>query len=95
MSEQSTQLYKHFTNHENLFPSNIAARNSYKMSGKMNQDDKSRIMSGQARGGKDMSSGGFAARAQSAADKNLNAGVGGQQGGQGGKGQGGQQGQKK
>ncbi|RMZ67561.1 hypothetical protein GMOD_00001503 [Pyrenophora seminiperda CCB06] len=40
--------------------------------GKMTQDDASRIQSTQ--GGKDMSSGGFSARAQSAGDKNANAG---------------------
>ncbi|UQC74755.1 uncharacterized protein CLUP02_01407 [Colletotrichum lupini] len=49
------------------------------------------------KGGKDMSSGGFAARAQGAGDRNANAGVGGQgQGGAGaGAGQGGQQAGKK
>ncbi|TQN73278.1 hypothetical protein CSHISOI_02202, partial [Colletotrichum shisoi] len=62
------------------------------MSGKMTQADKSRIQSTQAQGGKDMSSSGFAARAQGAADRNANANAGGQQ--QGGQqqqdGQGGQ-----
>lgn len=48
----------------------------------------------QAQGGKDMSSGGFAARAQGAGDRNSNAGQQGQ-GGQGGQTQGGQQGQNK
>ncbi|KAK1544375.1 hypothetical protein CPAR01_01877 [Colletotrichum paranaense] len=49
------------------------------------------------KGGKDMSSGDFAARAQGAGDRNANAGVGGQdQGGAGaGAGQGGQQAGKK
>ncbi|KAK6225870.1 hypothetical protein QIS74_01917 [Colletotrichum tabaci] len=67
------------------------------MSGKMTQADKSRIQSTQAQGGKDMSSGGFAARAQGAADRNANANAGGQQqGGQGGQQQqDGQGGQKK
>ncbi|KAL0941163.1 uncharacterized protein CTRU02_203926 [Colletotrichum truncatum] len=66
------------------------------MAHKMSQGDKSRIQSSQDKSGKDMSSGGFAARAQSAADKNVNAGLGGQQSGQSGQGgQGGQQGQKK
>ncbi|CCF37482.1 hypothetical protein CH063_14631 [Colletotrichum higginsianum] len=68
------------------------------MSGKMTQADKSRIQSTQAQGGKDMSPGGFAARAQGAADRNANAG-GQQQGSQGGQGgqqqQDGQGGQKK
>ncbi|KAK2058369.1 hypothetical protein LY76DRAFT_646238 [Colletotrichum caudatum] len=69
------------------------------MSGKMTKDDASRIQSTQAQGGKDMSSGGFAARAQGAGDRNANAnanaGVGAQQqGGQGGQG-GQQQGGKK
>ncbi|KAK1980618.1 hypothetical protein LZ30DRAFT_722667 [Colletotrichum cereale] len=60
-------------------------RHTVKMSGKMTQSDKERIQSSQAQGGKDMSSGGFAARAQSAADRNANAGGGAQQqGGQGG-----------
>ncbi|GKZ79988.1 hypothetical protein AnigIFM56816_004197 [Aspergillus niger] len=36
------------------------------------KSDASRIQSSQARGGKDMSSGGFAARAQAAADRNAN-----------------------
>ncbi|KAK1965797.1 hypothetical protein LY78DRAFT_681413 [Colletotrichum sublineola] len=57
------------------------------MSGKMTKEDASRIQSTQAQGGKDMSSGGFAARAQGAADRNANANAGGgaqQQGGQGG-----------
>ncbi|KAK1595110.1 uncharacterized protein LY79DRAFT_668305 [Colletotrichum navitas] len=55
------------------------------MSGKMTKSDASRIQSAQAQGGKDMSSGGFAARAQSAGDRNANANAGGgaqQQGGQ-------------
>ncbi|PWY96046.1 hypothetical protein BO94DRAFT_530752 [Aspergillus sclerotioniger CBS 115572] len=38
----------------------------------MSQSDASRIQSSQAQGGKDMSSGGFAARAQSAADRHEN-----------------------
>lgn len=42
----------------------------------MTQGDASRVQSTQATGGKDMSSGGFAARAQSAGDKNANAGGG-------------------
>ncbi|KAK2013662.1 hypothetical protein LZ32DRAFT_657751 [Colletotrichum eremochloae] len=57
------------------------------MSGKMTKEDASRIQSTQAQGGKDMSPGGFAARAQGAADRNANANAGGgvqQQGGQGG-----------
>ncbi|EFQ35195.1 uncharacterized protein GLRG_10339 [Colletotrichum graminicola M1.001] len=43
------------------------------MSGKMTKEDAARIQSAQAQGGKDMSSGGFAARAQSAGDRNANA----------------------
>ncbi|PVH91551.1 hypothetical protein DM02DRAFT_704437 [Periconia macrospinosa] len=46
----------------------------------MSQSDASRIQSGQARGGGDMSSGGFAARAQSAGDKNANTGATASQG---------------
>ncbi|KAJ0162291.1 hypothetical protein CTA2_4797 [Colletotrichum tanaceti] len=62
------------------------------MSGKVTQEDKSRIQSTQPQGSD------FAARAQSAADKHANAIAGGQQqGGQGGQqqqgGQGGQDGQ--
>ncbi|KAM5430748.1 hypothetical protein McanMca71_005176 [Microsporum canis] len=38
----------------------------------MTKEDASRIQSSQATGGKDMSSGGFAARAQSAGDRNAN-----------------------
>ncbi|PYI10958.1 hypothetical protein BO78DRAFT_393488 [Aspergillus sclerotiicarbonarius CBS 121057] len=38
----------------------------------MSKSDASRIQSTQAQAGKDMSSGGFAARAQSAADRNAN-----------------------
>ena len=38
----------------------------------MTSSDASRIQSSQALGGKDMSSGSFAARAQSAGDKNAN-----------------------
>ncbi|KAI4605945.1 hypothetical protein J4E83_010371 [Alternaria metachromatica] len=45
----------------------------------MTQGDASRIQSGQAKSGGDMSSGGFAARAQGAGDRNANAG--GQQSG--------------
>ncbi|KAI4673853.1 uncharacterized protein J4E84_010850 [Alternaria hordeiaustralica] len=45
----------------------------------MTQGDASRIQSGQAKSGGDISSGGFAARAQSAGDRNANAG--GQQSG--------------
>ncbi|GKZ24991.1 hypothetical protein AbraIFM66951_000465 [Aspergillus brasiliensis] len=41
-------------------------------SNQMNKSDASRIQSSQAQGGKDMSSGGFAARAQAAADRNAN-----------------------
>ncbi|TGO67695.1 hypothetical protein BOTNAR_0037g00320 [Botryotinia narcissicola] len=40
----------------------------------MTKDDASRIQSTQAQGGKDMSSSGFAARAQGAGDRNANAG---------------------
>ncbi|KAF7896539.1 hypothetical protein EAF00_006553 [Botryotinia globosa] len=40
----------------------------------MTKDDASRIQSTQARGGNDMSSSGFAARAQGAGDRNANAG---------------------
>ncbi|KAF2099820.1 hypothetical protein NA57DRAFT_75324 [Rhizodiscina lignyota] len=53
------------------------------------KDDSSRIQSAQAQGDKDMSSSGFAARAQSADDENQNdaassgAGTGGTQGQQG------------
>ncbi|EHK43418.1 uncharacterized protein TrAtP1_001331 [Trichoderma atroviride] len=39
----------------------------------MTKDDAARIQSTQAQGGKDMSSGGFAAHAQSAADRAQNA----------------------
>ncbi|PYH71856.1 uncharacterized protein BO88DRAFT_403153 [Aspergillus vadensis CBS 113365] len=41
-------------------------------SNQMSKSDASRIQSTQAQGGKDMSSGGFAARAQGAADRNAN-----------------------
>ncbi|KAK8197083.1 hypothetical protein HDK77DRAFT_478282 [Phyllosticta capitalensis] len=37
---------------------------------KFTQEDKERVMSTQATAGKDMGAGGFAAKAQSAADKN-------------------------
>jgi hypothetical protein len=60
----------------------IPFRPSRNMSGKMTQDDASRIASTQAQGGKDMSSGGFAARAQSAGDTNAKQASGGK-GGQG------------
>ncbi|KAL2880544.1 hypothetical protein SGCOL_004266 [Colletotrichum sp. CLE4] len=62
------------------------------MPNQMTKEAASTIQSTQAKGGKDMSSGGFAARAQGAGDRNANAGLGGhgQSGGQGG-GQGGQQ----
>ncbi|KAF7540877.1 hypothetical protein G7054_g1048 [Neopestalotiopsis clavispora] len=40
----------------------------------MTKADSERIQSGQALGGKDMSSGGFAARAQAAGDRNAAAG---------------------
>ncbi|KAK1253032.1 hypothetical protein MKX08_004219 [Trichoderma sp. CBMAI-0020] len=43
------------------------------MPNEMSKSDSSRIQSTQAQGGKDMSSGGFAARAQSAADRSQNA----------------------
>ncbi|KAH8783290.1 hypothetical protein F5883DRAFT_709246 [Diaporthe sp. PMI_573] len=42
----------------------------------MSQSDASRVQSSQAKGGGDMSSGGFAARAQSGAAKNTNAAAG-------------------
>ncbi|KAE8418958.1 hypothetical protein BDV36DRAFT_252709 [Aspergillus pseudocaelatus] len=42
------------------------------MTHKMSKEDASRIQSGQARGGHDMSSGGFASRAQAAANRNAN-----------------------
>ncbi|KAI4910580.1 hypothetical protein J4E85_011397 [Alternaria conjuncta] len=45
----------------------------------MSQSDASRIQSANAKSGSDMSSGGFAARAQGAGDRNANAG--GQQSG--------------
>ncbi|KAK1730531.1 uncharacterized protein BDZ83DRAFT_747313 [Colletotrichum acutatum] len=61
----------------------------------MTEDDVSRIQASQDKGGKDMSSGGFAARAQGAGDRNANAGVGGQGQGGAGAGQGGQQTGKK
>ncbi|KAJ0302211.1 hypothetical protein COL5a_010048 [Colletotrichum fioriniae] len=63
------------------------------MPNQMTKDGASRIQASQDKGGRDMSSGGFAARAQGAGDRNANAGVGGQgQGGAGaGAGQGGQQ----
>ncbi|ATZ49521.1 hypothetical protein BCIN_04g06580 [Botrytis cinerea B05.10] len=48
---------------------------------KMTKDDASRIQSTQAQGGKDMSSSGFAARAQGAGDRNAN--TGGYKAGQG------------
>ncbi|WEW61961.1 hypothetical protein PRK78_007461 [Emydomyces testavorans] len=50
---------------------------------KTTQSDASRIQSSQAQGGKDMSSSGFAARAQSAADRSAGGGNSGQS--QGGK----------
>ncbi|KAK1459585.1 hypothetical protein CMEL01_02584 [Colletotrichum melonis] len=65
------------------------------MPNQMTKDDASRIQSSQNKGGKDMSSGGFAARAQGAGDRNANAGVGGQGQGGAGAGQGGQQTGKK
>ncbi|USP79665.1 hypothetical protein yc1106_06939 [Curvularia clavata] len=49
-----------------------ASDNSGAKSNSMTQSDASRIQSSQALGGKDMSSGGFAARAQSAGDRNAN-----------------------
>ncbi|PVH90355.1 hypothetical protein DM02DRAFT_678662 [Periconia macrospinosa] len=45
----------------------------------MTKSDASRIQSSQARSGGDMSSSGFAARAQSSRDRNANAGIGQQQ----------------
>ncbi|KAI4943335.1 hypothetical protein J4E91_009534 [Alternaria rosae] len=45
-----------------------------KSSTPMGQSDASRIQSANAKSGGDMSSGGFAARAQSAGDRNANAG---------------------
>ncbi|KAI0005247.1 hypothetical protein F4779DRAFT_52334 [Xylariaceae sp. FL0662B] len=62
---------------------------------KMSKSDASRIQSSQAKSGGDMTSGGFAARAQSAGDRNQNAsasagqqnvgsGTGGQSGNNGG-----------
>ncbi|KAK7976822.1 translation initiation factor SUI1 [Apiospora arundinis] len=56
----------------------------------MTPSDASRIQGGQARSGGDMSSGGFAARAQSAGDTNQNTGYQsyGHSQGQGGGGQG-------
>ncbi|KAK1639979.1 hypothetical protein BDP81DRAFT_392009 [Colletotrichum phormii] len=54
------------------------------MPNQVTKDDASRIQSTQDKGGKDMSSGGFAARAQGAGDRNANAGLGGQGGGRGG-----------
>ncbi|BFZ62856.1 hypothetical protein YB2330_003966 [Saitoella coloradoensis] len=64
------------------------------MSGKMSQSDASRIQSSQAKSGNGP---GFAARAQSAGDRNANSGQSGGGGGGGGGGQsggGGQQGGK-
>ncbi|KAI4913068.1 uncharacterized protein J4E92_009940 [Alternaria infectoria] len=52
---------------------------SSKGSAPMSQSDASRIQSANAKSGGDMSSGGFAARAQGAGDRNANAG--GQQSG--------------
>ncbi|KAH6643530.1 hypothetical protein C7974DRAFT_376 [Boeremia exigua] len=49
-----------------------ASKNGGAKSSTMAASDASRIQSSQALGGKDMSSGGFAARAQSAGDKNAN-----------------------
>ncbi|KAJ4993145.1 hypothetical protein SVAN01_01497 [Stagonosporopsis vannaccii] len=49
-----------------------ASSNNGAKSSTMTSSDASRIQSTQARGGKDMSSGGFAARAQSAGDRNAN-----------------------
>ncbi|OHE90543.1 hypothetical protein CORC01_14167 [Colletotrichum orchidophilum] len=63
------------------------------MPNQMTKEDASRIQGSQAKAGNDMSSGGFAARAQGAGDRNTNAGVGAQGQGQGGQGQ--QGGQKK
>ncbi|CZT51909.1 uncharacterized protein RSE6_13133 [Rhynchosporium secalis] len=47
------------------------------MSNQMSKQDAARVQSTQAKGDKDMSSNGFAARAQSAGDKNANASGGG------------------
>ncbi|KAF2793387.1 hypothetical protein K505DRAFT_305920 [Melanomma pulvis-pyrius CBS 109.77] len=47
----------------------------------MTQSDASRIQSSQTRSGGDMSSSGFAARAQSAGDRNQNSGLGQKNGG--------------
>ncbi|KAL5113692.1 hypothetical protein ACEQ8H_008421 [Pleosporales sp. CAS-2024a] len=46
-------------------------------SSQMTQSDAARIQSSQARGGGDMTSSGFAARAQSAGDRNTNSGTSG------------------
>ncbi|KAK3080890.1 hypothetical protein LTS18_012189 [Coniosporium uncinatum] len=56
--------------------SNNNSSSSAKSSGgtKMSQSDAARVQSGQAKSGQDMSSSGFAARAQSAGDKNANQG---------------------
>ncbi|CAD6568592.1 MAG: hypothetical protein ASARMPREDX12_001587 [Alectoria sarmentosa] len=61
-------------------------------SNQTSKSDAQRIQSTQATGGKDMSQGGFAARAQSAGDRNANAAAGGSGSGTGG-GQGQGQGQ--
>jgi len=50
----------------------------------MTKEDASRIQSSQAQGGKDMSSSGFASRAQSAGDRNTNAAAGQTNSGSGG-----------
>ncbi|KAL9065159.1 MAG: hypothetical protein Q9161_008403 [Pseudevernia consocians] len=65
-------------------------------SNQTSKSDAQRIQSTQATGGKDMSKDGFAARAQSAGDKNANASAGSSAGGgsgNGGQGQGQGQGQ--
>ncbi|KAK4697869.1 hypothetical protein P7C71_g268, partial [Lecanoromycetidae sp. Uapishka_2] len=58
-------------------------------SSQMSKSDASRIQSSQATGGKDTGAGSFAARAQSAGDKNTNASKGGEGGSSKGANQGG------
>ncbi|KAI1437167.1 hypothetical protein GGR50DRAFT_116188 [Xylaria sp. CBS 124048] len=61
----------------------------------MTPEDASRIQSSQAKNGRDMASGGFAARAQAAAARNVNSGAVAGQGGRVGQGSSGGQMAKK
>ncbi|KAH8621012.1 hypothetical protein IG631_24343, partial [Alternaria alternata] len=68
------QIFKNLCNlrHFSHYNTGGASKNSGTKSTPMTSSDASRIQSSQALGGKDMSSGGFAARAQSAGTKNAN-----------------------